>query len=227
MCAGPARWWKVQYALGTTAWWCPRLPRSPRSRRSGKLFSTNSLQKTATLTLCRKKKKLVWVELPQCQQRRATHASASYFASSAELIGISRALENLVVNPITGPGRSAADVQREKRAHQSHVREAAADTDYPAVFQADYLFVQIYGRELQLHRVAHGLVIEEAMAPNISFSTAEYTHTPQPGMNGFWGHFSQTPNPALTTRMIHARDLCTFATEHMIAAAFFSMMCRP
>eukprot|EP00965_Chrysotila_dentata_P259973 6213744-Pleurochrysis_carterae.AAC.5 len=48
--------------------------------------------------------------------RRATHASASYSALSAGL-GISRALENPVVNPITGPGCSAAEVQREKRAH--------------------------------------------------------------------------------------------------------------
>eukprot|EP00965_Chrysotila_dentata_P087381 2885180-Pleurochrysis_carterae.AAC.1 len=40
--------------------------------------------------------------------------------------GISSALENPAINPITGPGRSSADdVKRELRAHQARVRRNA------------------------------------------------------------------------------------------------------
>eukprot|EP00965_Chrysotila_dentata_P113545 3752366-Pleurochrysis_carterae.AAC.1 len=60
-------------------------------------------------------KKLVWTELSKCQHRRREH-----FSSSARSVGgVSSALENSVVNAITGPGRTAADMQRELRAHQS------------------------------------------------------------------------------------------------------------
>eukprot|EP00965_Chrysotila_dentata_P164672 5436739-Pleurochrysis_carterae.AAC.1 len=93
-------------------------------------------------------KKLVWSELPRVRCGRP----ASAFSSARSVGGVSSALENPVINPITGLGRSSADVQRELRAHQARVRRDAEDTPYPAVFQADYLFVQLPNRELELHR---------------------------------------------------------------------------
>eukprot|EP00965_Chrysotila_dentata_P059541 1975911-Pleurochrysis_carterae.AAC.1 len=147
--------------------------------------------------------KLVWTELPKCQHRRREPSSSS----ARSVGGVSSALESPVVKPITGPGRTAADVQRELRAYQSRVRRDAADSDNPAVFQADYLFVQLPGRELELHRVVHGLLIEDATAPHLSFSTSQYTRFPQPGVPGFGGYFSLSPNPAYDEMDLQRRPM--------------------
>eukprot|EP00965_Chrysotila_dentata_P054416 1805161-Pleurochrysis_carterae.AAC.1 len=132
-------------------------------------------------------KKLVWSKLPRVRYGRP----ASAFSSARSVGGVSSALENPVINPITGLGRASADAR---------VRRDAENTPYPAVFQADYLFVQLTNGELELHRVAHGLIIENATAPCLSFSTSEYRHFPQPGVPGFWGNFSLAPNPAYDER---------------------------
>ena len=78
--------------------------------------------------------KLAWVDLPISSAIRGGGRETI----SLETGAFSSVLENPDVNPVTGHGRSAADVQRELQAHQSSVREQAKT----AIFQADYLFVQ-------------------------------------------------------------------------------------
>ena len=108
---------------------------------------------------------------------------------------ISPALENPPVNPITGLGRTAADVTRETLQYQAYVRgQLGGDR---AVFQADYLLVQLPGEALQLHRVASGLFIEDAMAENVAFQTLEYKQVPNKQKchrGGFWGEFTPMVN---------------------------------
>lgn len=48
---------------------------------------------------------------------------------------------------------------------------------------------------VELHRVAHGLCLGDALAPDISFTTAELMHHPQENFNGFYGYFTLKPNP--------------------------------
>tara|TARA_B110000046_G_C12696473_1_gene274766 strand:- start:111 stop:563 length:453 start_codon:yes stop_codon:yes gene_type:complete len=71
----------------------------------------------------------------------------------------------------------------------------AASTDCPAIFQADFLFVELPGHSLALHRVVNGLFIADATSPDISFTTTEYVHLPQQDCPGFWGHFEVKENP--------------------------------
>ena len=125
---------------------------------------------------------LRWVELPRrVEQRSSSRPSVS---------GASSALENPEINPVTGHGRTAADVKRELQAYKAAVRATAPN----AVFNADYLFVQRPNCSLSLQRVAHHACIEDATAPNISVTTVVYDHQPQPGHPGFWGHFTLKPN---------------------------------
>eukprot|EP00965_Chrysotila_dentata_P228384 6196566-Pleurochrysis_carterae.AAC.1 len=49
--------------------------------------------------------------------------------------------------------------------------------------------------ELSLHRVCHGIFLEDETSQNATFTTTEYTHTPQDGYDGFGGTFAPTPNP--------------------------------
>ena len=110
--------------------------------------------------------------------------------------GVTEALENPPVNPITGGGRTAADVQRDKQAYHAFIR--AQPGGEMAVYQSDYLFVQPPGHPLQLHRVASGLFIENGTAPDISFQSLEYMQVPnteEGHMGGFWGEFTPKPNP--------------------------------
>lgn len=48
---------------------------------------------------------------------------------------------------------------------------------------------------VELHRVAHGLCLGDALAPDINFTSAELVHHPQEGVSGFWGCFTLKPNP--------------------------------
>ena len=92
-------------------------------------------------------------------------------------------MENPAVNPITGPGRTTADVARELRAYKHDVRANALN----AVFQADFLFVErLPGLTLALHRVVHNACIRDAAMADISFTTVEYEHHAQPGIPVFW-----------------------------------------
>lgn len=110
---------------------------------------------------------------------------------------VSNALENPPINPITGHGRTAADVRREKDAYQQSAREAAvASEGEAAIFQGDFIFVKLQHKGVQLHRVANGLCIQDATDVQLSFTTAEYAHTPQDGVEGFWGYFEPALNPS-------------------------------
>ena len=111
-----------------------------------------------------------------------------------EFDGVTDALENPPINPITGNGRTTAEVNHDRVAYQAYVR--AAPTDHEPVFQADYLFVQAPGHSIQLHRVVSGLFIENATAPGICFQTLEYVQTANPHIGGFWGEFTPKPNPS-------------------------------
>lgn len=64
----------------------------------------------------------------------------------------------------------------------------------PAIFQADFLFVRLPNKEVQLHRVANGLFMIDAVESKLSFTTVEYTHTPQEGVDGLWGTFQPALN---------------------------------
>ena len=80
--------------------------------------------------------KLVWIDLPRDAASRGVPADAEQFTS-----GNTRTTENPPINPVTGKGRTAADVERELRLYKTNVR-AIADT---AIFQADFLFVKLEG----------------------------------------------------------------------------------
>ena len=142
---------------------------------------------------------LQWRELPRRNSQdvaggtRPEHQSATQRRRGSLLDGISLALENPPVNPLTGRGRTSADVARDTQAWQAYVRSQASD-EFEAVFQGDYLFVHPPNQTLQLHRVASGAFIEDATAPGISFQTSEYVQTPDPLIGGFWGEFTMKPN---------------------------------
>eukprot|EP00965_Chrysotila_dentata_P193030 6175500-Pleurochrysis_carterae.AAC.7 len=59
--------------------------------------------------------------------------------------------------------------------HQNRVRTSAAGSRYPAVFQTDYLILQRPSCGFELHRVANRLMVGDAVAPILSFSTNQYT----------------------------------------------------
>ena len=102
----------------------------------------------------------------------------------------SNVLENPVVNPVTGKGRTAADVTYELNMHRAHMRTVHLN----AVFQADFIFTNI-GGSVQLCRVANGLCLVDAVADNIKFTAVELEHHPQAGFPGFYGHFELKKNP--------------------------------
>ena len=58
--------------------------------------------------------------------------------------GVTSGLENPPVNPLTGAGRTAADVARDLAAYKAYVRSIEI-SDCPAVFQADYLLMHPQG----------------------------------------------------------------------------------
>ena len=113
--------------------------------------------------------RLKWEYLPvRTWQRRA--AGRQCFAADARAAargerGISDSLENPPINPITGHGRTAAEVAQDARSYQAYVR--AQPGGELAVFQADYLFVQPPGQSLQLHRICSELFMEDALDPKV------------------------------------------------------------
>ena len=136
--------------------------------------------------------KLQWANLPK---RRET---APHTMDNGPTY-VSNALENPPINPVTGYGRTSADVAREVQSHRAFVRRGAAAAGaigHPPVFQADFLFVKLKGQDVQLHRVVHDMALEDATVENISFATAEYVHEPQEGYEGFLvGTFKPKLNP--------------------------------
>ena len=130
--------------------------------------------------------KLAWADLPLCQPQRGGPAQELQFANTTD------AMENPAVNPITGPGRTTADVARELRAYKQDVRANALN----ALFQADFLFVErLPDLPLALHRVVHNQCLRDAVLKDISFTTVEYEHHAQPDFSGFFGHFTIKANP--------------------------------
>ena len=77
--------------------------------------------------------KLQWMDLPRDASSRGARADMA--ADSTH----SQQTENPVVNPVTGFGRSAAEVAQELAKHKARMR-AISKT---AVFQADFLFVKL------------------------------------------------------------------------------------
>ena len=145
--------------------------------------------------------KLVWHELPRFTPARGAPAAVEAYATNE--------MENPPVNPVTGHGRTSAQVQREVAAYRQRTRSTAT-LERPAVFQADFLFVQPPGGSLSLQRVANGIWITDATDANISFTTVEYVHHPQEGHTGFWGHFkvkdnAHKPTPHLPLTLLFRR----------------------
>lgn len=131
---------------------------------------------------------LKWMDLPQQTRVRATPGDAN-------IDDISCTLENPPVNPITGPGRTAADVQRELLGHQEAVRGGADSLSNTAIFQADFVLAQMPGEQPTLQRVANGLCIDDATAADVSFTTAVYAATPETQAHGLAGDLVHAPNP--------------------------------
>lgn len=127
---------------------------------------------------------LRWADLPRYSPVRGGFA----------LPTVTDVMENPPINPVTGLGRTSADVARELVAYQVRTR-ANASPQLPAVFQADFLFLHPPSGELCLHRVVHGACIQAATASDVAFTTTEYCHVPQAGYPGFWGHFLLRENP--------------------------------
>jgi len=159
-------------------------------------------------------KKLQWADLPR---RSYTEPSTGAVGGS----GVTGRLENPTVNPITGLGRAASDVTQDLARYRREVRAAHQD----ALFQADYLFVQMPGCNIDLHRVVHGVCIDDATDPDLHFTAGVYDHTPQRGFSGFWGIFELRPNPLYDpkdprkgTKFVRLKDvrrdaICLYAVE--------------
>ena len=126
--------------------------------------------------------RLAWVDLPRLASSRAPELEAVRQHSTV--------LENPAVNPVTGRGRTAADVAYELNFHRTQVRTL----DETAIFQADFIFTNFDG-SVQLCRVANGLCIADALEKDIKFTAVELQHHPQEGFPGFYGHFTLKENP--------------------------------
>ena len=111
-------------------------------------------------------------------------------------------MENPSVNPVYGGnGRTEAQRRQELELFKNTTRASAGNGVDPAIFQGDYLFVQLAPNSpVQLHRVAHGACIADATAPDILITTLEYVHTPQEGFSGFFGTFAPKANPQYDPR---------------------------
>ena len=102
-------------------------------------------------------------------------------------------LENPVVDSTHGYGRTMHTVDVETAEYRQHVREGGSTGPVP-VFQSDFLFVQLQGVPLALHTVCNGALLEAAEEEDLTFTTAEYVHSPNPDTPGFWGTFSKKEN---------------------------------
>eukprot|EP00965_Chrysotila_dentata_P193793 6175967-Pleurochrysis_carterae.AAC.1 len=134
------------------------------------------------------------------------------YSSSATDHHVSSRLENPEVNPITGPGRTAAMVNAEVQQAQQRIRkESLAEPDdemsvKPAIFQGDYLLIRlaIGAAPLSLQRVMNGIFMSDAKLPDATFTTIEYSHTPLPGVPGLWGTFSPRVNASYDRHNKHS-----------------------
>ena len=131
-----------------------------------------------------------WKELP-----RVTRA-AEEAAAERGMGGASSALENPPVNPVHGPGRTETEVQRETHGYRQYVRRLNINGATPAVFQKDYVFVQLASCPVFLARVVGNAYIDESTNERISIKVGEYDHKPQPRVQGFFGTFTKKPNAA-------------------------------
>ena len=88
-------------------------------------------------------------------------------------------------------------MRRELAEYQDRVRNDPQCDLPPAVFNATFLFVQLAPTlPIQLHCVSHNACITDARSgTDIKVTTTEYEHTPQPGVQGFFGTFTPKANP--------------------------------
>ena len=130
--------------------------------------------------------KLRWMDLPKAFNIRGpeNEVTARGFMAGSRI-------ENPEVNPVVGPGRTAAEVQAEVLTYKARTRAMST----LALFQADFLFVK-YNTDVVLCRVAHGACLFLALEEDISITCLAYEHHEQQGHAGFWGTFTKKKNPA-------------------------------
>ena len=126
-----------------------------------------------------------WGELPKYSQPTQQMHDNTY------LQGVGSHLENPPINPIVGPGRTTAEVERELRGYQAWMRRNRDDArvECTPVFQGDHLIMTLPTSPLFLARVVHNCCIDDATNPELTFTAAEYLHTPQQHVTGrvVWG----------------------------------------
>lgn len=135
-----------------------------------------------------------WRQLPK--RFNVTPADGGVSQQQNRILGGSSCMENPPINPITGFGRTSTEVQRETRAYRAAIRRQHLAVEFPAVFQGDYLFIQLPSKPIFLARVVHDCCIDDAISPSITFTIGEYVHTPQEGVPGFFGTFTKKENSA-------------------------------
>eukprot|EP00965_Chrysotila_dentata_P113363 3746394-Pleurochrysis_carterae.AAC.1 len=67
------------------------------------------------------------------------------------------------------------------------------------LFQGDYLLVMqdtAAAPRLTLHRIVHGMFMQDACEQNATFTTLRYAHVPHPGVPCLFGTFSPLLNAA-------------------------------
>ena len=134
---------------------------------------------------------------PRWRELHTQAARAPPPASDKSVLdGVSSMLENPPINPLTGADRTPAEREREKEAYKACVRRMTPRGRNFPIFQGDYLFVQLPSRPVFLARVVHDCCIDDAVAPELSFTISEYEHVPQDRVVGFCGTFSKKPNDA-------------------------------
>ncbi|KAL3933798.1 MAG: hypothetical protein SGPRY_000125 [Prymnesium sp.] len=131
-----------------------------------------------------------WGELPKYSQPTQQMHDNTY------LQGVGSHLENPPINPIVGPGRTTAEVERELRGYQAWMRRNRDDArvECTPVFQGDYLIMTLPTSPLFLARVVHNCCIDDATNPELTFTAAEYLHTPQQHVTGLFGVFTKKKN---------------------------------
>lgn len=136
---------------------------------------------------------LVWKPLPVYAAAAWRVRPDSYMAGSRRDM-----VENPVVNPIYGAGRSSNQVCTELHTYQQEQRILAENSGEMApIFLGEYLFLWIRRGVQQgsvvLGRVC-GIPAGGALKQQDCVDVLEYEHTPQPGYNGFFGVFEARKN---------------------------------
>eukprot|EP00965_Chrysotila_dentata_P109704 3625268-Pleurochrysis_carterae.AAC.1 len=122
--------------------------------------------------------RLQWSSLTTNQRRQVDDCDVE----NEYLLHASDRLENPLVNPITGPGRTSTMVLREFVEYQTAERAHAKATNQPeAIFQSEYMLIRLPCGDdrLSLHRVCHDIFMLDAKKEDVTFTTMEYEHTPQ------------------------------------------------